>query len=103
MGQAIALSDAMNGFERNAPAVGVFSPGDPRIPEADRQRCRNVCQMVAEILAERVKLPDGSPAKVVWSPVLVDGEPQADMVAKQFQDAGVKVLVCTPDTWSFPS
>jgi len=34
--------------------------------------------------------------------VLVDGEPQADIVARQFLDAGVKVLVCTPDTWAFP-
>ena len=50
----------------------------------------------------RVKLPDGSPAKVVWAPMLVDGETQADIVAQQFQDAGVNVLVCAPDTWAFP-
>jgi L-fucose isomerase len=49
-----------------------------------------------------VKLPNGSPAKVVYAPILVDGEKQADIVAKQFQDAGVNVLVCTPDTWAFP-
>ena len=67
MGQAIALSDAMNGFERNAPAIGVFAAGDPRIDQDSRQRCRNIVRMAAEILAERVKLPDGSPAKVVWS------------------------------------
>ncbi|MGZ4412607.1 MAG: hypothetical protein ACXVY8_10790, partial [Gaiellaceae bacterium] len=30
------------------------------------------------------------------------GEPQADLVAKQFQHAGVKALVCAPDTWAFP-
>lgn len=106
MGKAMALpdlarSDAMAG-SRNVPAIGVFSPGDPRIDADSRQRCRNICGLVAELLAERVKLPDGSAAKVVWSPVLVDGESQADMVAKQFQDAGVKVLVCVPDTWSFP-
>ena len=102
MGKAIALSDSVSNYERNAPAIGVFSPGDPRIDADSRQRCRNICQMVAEMLAERVKLPDGSPAKVVWAPILVDGEPQADIVAKQFQDAGVKVLVCAPDTWAFP-
>jgi L-fucose isomerase len=58
--------------------------------------------MAADMLAERVKLPDGSSVKVVYAPILVDGEKQADIVAKQFQDAGVKVLVCTPDTWAFP-
>ncbi len=102
MGNAIALSEATGSFQRNAPAIGVFVAGDPRIDAASRQRCRNICQMVADVLAERVKLPDGSPAKVVWAPTLVDGEPQADLVAKQFQDAGVKVLVCAPDTWAFP-
>jgi L-fucose isomerase len=34
--------------------------------------------------------------------VLVDGEPQADIVAQQFRKAGVDVLVCVPDTWAFP-
>jgi len=58
--------------------------------------------MAADILAERVKLPDGSPAKVVYAPILVDGEKQADIVAKQFQNSGVNILVCTPDTWAFP-
>ncbi len=58
--------------------------------------------MVADVLAERVKLPDGSPVKVVWAPILVDGEPQADIVAQQFRKAGVNILVCVPDTWAFP-
>ncbi len=102
MGKAIAMSDSVNQFQRNAPAIGVFAPGDPRVDAESRKRCRNICQMVADTLAERVKLPDGSPAKVVWAPILVDGEPEADIVAKQFQDAGVKVLVCAPDTWAFP-
>jgi L-fucose isomerase len=101
MGKAITLSDSSK-YERNNPAIGVFLAGDPRIDADSRQRCRNICEMVADTLAERVKLPDGSPAKVVWAPTLVDGEPQADLVAKQFQDAGVKVLVCAPDTWAFP-
>jgi L-fucose isomerase len=47
-------------------------------------------------------MPDGMPAKVVWTPVLIDGEQQADLVARQFKDAGVDALVCTPDTWAFP-
>ncbi len=102
MTKAIALSDNIPSHQRNQPAIGVFVAGDPRIDAESRQRCRNICRMVADTLAERVKLPDGSPAKVVWAPILVDGEPQADIVARQFQDAGVKVLVCAPDTWAFP-
>jgi L-fucose isomerase len=102
MGKAIALSDSVSQYERNTPAIGVFVAGDPRIDAESRQRCRNICEMVASKLAERVKLPDGSPARVVWAPILVDGEPQADVVARQFQDAGVKALVCAPDTWAFP-
>jgi L-fucose isomerase len=98
----ICLTEPEGTFQKNTPAIGVFSAGDPRIDQASRARCRYVVEMAAGILAERVKLPDGSPVKVVWSPVLVDGEPQADLVAKQFQDAGVRVLVCTPDTWAFP-
>jgi L-fucose isomerase len=88
--------------EKSTPAIGVFVAGDPRIDEDSRQRCRNIAEMVANTLAERVKQVDGSPARVVFSTVLVDGEPQADIVARQFADAGVKALVCAPDTWAFP-
>ncbi|MGB8648397.1 MAG: hypothetical protein WCF84_24385 [Anaerolineae bacterium] len=102
MPKATMLSNADHTSTRNTPAIGVFVPGDPRIDADSRLRCRNIVEMVANVIAVRVKLPDGSPARVVWSPILVDGEPQADQVAKQFQDAGVKVLVCTPDTWAFP-
>jgi len=101
MPEAINLGETVS-TEKSTPAIGVFVAGDPRIDEESRQRCRNIVKMAADILAQRVKLPDGSPARVVWSPVLVDGEPQADLVARQFLDAGVKVLVCTPDTWAFP-
>ena len=102
MHKAIELSDAAGHSDRRTPAVGVFVPGDPRIDTESRQRCRNIVRMVADILAERLKLPDGSPARVVYSPVLVDGETQADTVAAQFHTAGVKILVSTPDTWAFP-
>jgi L-fucose isomerase len=98
--KATPLSDNKSG--RNTPVIGVFTAGDPRIDQASRDRCRNIVRMTADLLAERVSLPDGSPVKVVWSQTLVDGEKQADLVARQFQDAGVKVLVCTPDTWAFP-
>jgi L-fucose isomerase len=99
MGKAIELTETRL---QSPPAIGVFVAGDPRIDEASRQRCRAIVKMTADILAERVKYPDGRPARVVWSPVLVDGEPQADLAAAQFQQAGVKVLVCVPDTWAFP-
>jgi len=102
MPKALALSENVSKIEQNAPVIGVFVAGDPRIDAASRKRCQNIVKMAADILADRVKLPDGSPVKVVYAPLLVDGEKQADIVAKQFQDAGVKVLVCTPDTWAFP-
>jgi len=102
MGNAIGLAEMVEKIERNTPAIGVFAAGDPRIDKDSRLRGQNVVKMVADVLAERVKLPDGSPTRVVYSPILVDGETQADIVAKQFQDAGVKILVCTPDTWAFP-
>ena len=102
MAKAVALAESVKKIERNAPVIGVFCAGDPRIDADSRTRCRNIVRMAAEILADRVKLPDGSPVEVVYAPILVDGEKQADIVAKQFQDAGVNVLVCTPDTWAFP-
>ena len=102
MGKATALAEKVQKFDKNTPVIGVFCAGDPRIDSESRQRCRNIVRMAADILADRVKLPDGSPVKVVYASILVDGEPQADIVAKQFQDAGVNILVCTPDTWAFP-
>ena len=102
MAKAVALADSVKKIERNNPVIGVFSAGDPRIDAPSRTRCQNIVRMAAEVLADRVKLPDGSPVGVVYAPILVDGEKQADIVAKQFQDAGVNILVCTPDTWAFP-
>jgi L-fucose/D-arabinose isomerase len=81
---------------------GVCATGDPRIEQADRDRARNICGIVAEVIAKGVKMPDGSPVNVVWSPLLVDGEKQADVVAKQFRGANVDAIVCAPDTWAFP-
>jgi len=84
------------------PTFGVFATCDPRIDEASRLRAVNIVEMTAHILAERVRMPDGTPAGVVYTPVLVDGERQADIVARQFQAEGVNILVCAPDTWAFP-
>ncbi len=100
--EALCLEPRTDTFQKNTPGIGVFAAGDPRIDADSRTRCQNIVKMTADLLAARVKLPDGSPARVVYSPLLVDGEQQADMVARQFLDCGVKVLVCTPDTWAFP-
>ncbi len=81
---------------------GVFATTDPRVGDDDHQRCKNIVEMVAGVIAGNVKMPDGKPVEVVWSDVLVGGEKSADIVAKQFQSAGVDAIVCAPDTWAFP-
>ncbi|HEY3397738.1 MAG TPA: hypothetical protein VGM19_08805 [Armatimonadota bacterium] len=86
----------------NVPTIGVFATGDPRIDEESRMRAANIIGLTAELLADRVKLPNGSPVPVVYAPTLVDGEKQADQVARQFLAEGVDILVCVPDTWAFP-
>ncbi len=84
------------------PTFGVFATCDPRIDAASRKRAANIVDMTAEVIADAVIMPDKTPARVVWSPVLIDGEKQADIVARQFHREGVNILVCTPDTWAFP-
>ena len=84
------------------PTFGVFAPCDPRLDAVSRRRVINIVEMTADIIAGALILPDKTPAGVVWSPVLVDGEVEADIVADQFRRAGVNILVCTPDTWAFP-
>ncbi len=101
MSKAIKLGTDIASFVRN-PVIGVFSPCDPRIDKASRKRAANIIKMSADIIADNVKLVDGKPVKVVYSDVLIDGEKQADVVARQFEQAGVNVLVAVPDTWAFP-
>ena len=81
---------------------GVCAACDPRIDKESRDRTTNIIEIIADIIATNVKMPNGTPVKVVWTPVLIDSEEQADIVAKQFKDAGVGAIVCTPDTWAFP-
>ena len=92
------------GKEAQAKAVtfGVFATCDPRVDKASRERCVNIVEMVADSIAGKVVMPDGTPAEVVWTPVLVDGEKQADIVGRQFRSAGVDAVICAPDTWAFP-
>jgi len=84
------------------PVIGVFATSDPRIDQASRTRCQNIAKMTADTISGAVVLPDKTPVPVVYSTVLVDGEPAADIVAGQFRKAGVDILVCVPDTWAFP-
>jgi len=97
----LLLSRIARGTPRK-PVIGVFATSDPRIDEASRTRCQNIARMTAMILSGAVVLPDGTPVQVVYSDVLVDGEREADIVAQQFLQAGVNILVCVPDTWAFP-
>ncbi len=84
------------------PVIGVFATGDPRIDAASRERAKNIIGLVAERITAGVKLARGEAADVVYSDILVDGEKQADIVAKQLKSKGVNILVCAPDTWAFP-
>jgi len=88
--------------EPKTPVIGVFAAGDPRIDKVSRARCQNIVKMTAETISGMVTLPDKTPVPVVYSNILVDTEPQADIVAQQFRKAGVDILVCVPDTWAFP-
>jgi L-fucose isomerase len=85
-----------------AVTIGVCATSDPRVDEESRRRCVNIVEMVAGVISDGVTMPDGTPVSVVWSDVLIDGEKQADIVARQFQGAGVDAVVCAPDTWAFP-
>ncbi len=88
--------------EKSLPRIGVFATCDPRIDKPSRERATNIVKMAAETIAEAVKSPNREEVPVVWTPVLVDGEKQADIVAQQFKKEGVEILVCVPDTWAFP-
>ncbi|MFD2033830.1 hypothetical protein ACFSKL_03455 [Belliella marina] len=85
-----------------APVIGVFAPCDPRIDQASRERSINIVKSAAQKLASKIKQPDGKAVEIVYSDILIDAESQADQVARQFKEAGVNILVCVPDTWSFP-
>lgn len=85
-----------------APVIGVCTPSDPRVNDTVRERVKNIIAMVAGVISKGVKLPSGATPEVVYSDILIDGEAQADAVARQFKDAGVNIIVMCPDTWAFP-
>ncbi len=99
--EAKKLNEQINNKVGN-PVIGVFATGDPRIDQESRKRCQFLIKKVAEELAGKVTMPFCGEVDVVYSETLVDGEKQADSVAKQFKSAGVNILVGVPDTWAFP-
>ena len=101
MAKSVRLPDVKKAPTKTT-TFGVFATCDPRVDPDSRKRARNIVQHVADLVASRVKMPNGKSAKIVWSPVLIDGEAEADIVAAQFKQAGVDALICAPDTWAFP-
>ncbi len=93
---------ASRALKPSAVTFGVCAPCDPRIDQEARDRTCNIIEILADFIIKQVKMPDGSPVNVVWTPVLIDGEKQADIVANQFREAKVDAIVCAPDTWAFP-
>jgi len=97
--EKIGRAEKRNG---NVVTLGVFATCDPRIDQASRKRAQNIVKMIADTIAKGLKMPDGKKPRVIWSDLLVDGEAQADQVARSFKEEGVSILVCGPDTWAFP-
>jgi L-fucose/D-arabinose isomerase len=84
------------------PTLGVFVPCDPRIDEFSRGRAFAIGVRTARLLADRLRLPDGSAPNVVYASRLVDNEATADQAARELLDAGAQGLFIVPDTWFFP-
>ncbi len=101
MTKALKITEVKSAKTKSV-TFGVCAAGDPRIDQEARDRTVNIIQRLANKIADQVRMPDGQAVNVVWSPTLIDGEKQADIVARQFADAAVDVIVCTPDTWAFP-
>ena len=89
-------------YYSDPPTIGVCATCDPRVDKESRERSVNIIKMTADIISDNVIMPDKTKVNVVCSTVLIDGEKQADIVAKQFHNAGVNIIVCVPDTWAFP-
>ncbi|MFB6341757.1 hypothetical protein ACE1ET_08540 [Saccharicrinis sp. FJH62] len=102
MGKAVRLSERFSETRKSSINIGVCAACDPRIDDDARIRTQNIVDKIAGVISERVKVPANETVNVVWSPILIDGEKQADEVARQFKAEGVNIVVCTPDTWAFP-
>lgn len=100
MGKAKRLTG--NEAKSRVMTFGVCGTGDPRVDAPSRERAANIIEAIADSVAEAVRLPDGQAVNVVYSPLLIDGEKQADIVGGLFRQAGVDAVICAPDTWAFP-
>jgi len=81
---------------------GVFVPCDPRLDRDSRTRAYNIGTLTANLLADRLNLPDGTPPNVFFCSFLVDNEKTADEAAREMKEAGVEAILIVPDTWFFP-
>jgi len=60
--------------ERSVVTFGVCAAGDPRIDQEARDRTENIVETIAGIVADQVRMPNGTSVNVVWTPMLIDGE-----------------------------
>ena len=81
---------------------GICGTCDPRLEPAAAERAGNLTKMVASKIHGKVLMPGKYPATVVYTDVLIDGVKAADLVALQFKEAQVDVIIFVCDTWDFP-
>src|SRR4030042_1991591 len=96
---------AMPFVRKKKPGVltwGVFVPCDPRLDRDSRTRAYNIGTLTANLLADRLNLPDGTPPNVFFCSFLVDNEKTADEAAREMKGEGVEAILIVPDTWFFP-
>jgi L-fucose isomerase len=94
----------------NPPTLGVFATIDPRtypvpdIPEGSvkAQQMPVVMNRLDKVvkLAKSIKMYDGSKLKVVKGSVPVGGPRDAAIVQKEFEEAGVSIVINSMCTWS---
>lgn len=102
MNQAVRLSERFSETRKSSINIGICAACDPRIDNDARVRTQTIVEKIANKISKSIKVPVNDTVKVVWSPILIDGEKEADEVARQFKSEGVNIIVCTPDTWAFP-
>lgn len=94
----------------NPPTVGVYATIDPRtypvpdIPEGSvkAQQMPVVMNRLDKVvkLAEEIRMYDGSKLKVVKGSIPVGGPRDAAIVQKEFEEAGVSIVINSMCTWS---
>lgn len=94
----------------NPPTVGIYATIDPRtypvkdIPEGSvkAQQMPVVMNRLDKVvkLAEEIRLYDGSKLKVVKGSIPVGGPRDAAIVQKEFEEAGVSIVINSMCTWS---